>query len=117
YGHPAGDVVLTELATTLRSNARDSDLVARYGGEEFVILLPGTGADAARTFCERIRHRIAGRSWPQRAITASLGIATLTGLTCSPDQMIDEADRALYHSKESGRNRVTHFHDLIPVAV
>src|SRR5262249_12568802 len=55
YGHPAGDLVLTDLATALSANARDHDLVARYGGEEFVIMLPGTGAEAARIFCERIR--------------------------------------------------------------
>jgi diguanylate cyclase (GGDEF)-like protein len=117
YGHPAGDAVLTELATTLRTNARDSDLVARYGGEEFVILLPGTGAEAARIFCERVRNRIESRPWPLRAITASLGIATISPLTSGPGQLIDEADRALYHSKELGRNRVTHFHDLVAVGV
>lgn len=117
YGHPAGDVVLTELAATLRANARDHDLVARYGGEEFVILLPGSGAEAARVFCERIRQRIEHYPWPLRTITASLGISTLTPLTVNPAQMIDEADRALYHSKEAGRNRITHYQELIAVPV
>jgi diguanylate cyclase (GGDEF)-like protein len=117
YGHPAGDLVLTELAITLRDNARDHDLVARYGGEEFVILLPGTGAEAARLFCERIRQRIEDYPWSLRAITASLGISTLTPLTATPSQLIDEADRALYHSKEAGRNRTTHFQELFAVAV
>jgi diguanylate cyclase (GGDEF)-like protein len=114
YGHPAGDAVLTSLAATLLANARDHDLVARYGGEEFVILLPGTGPDAARVFCNRVRSRIEGRPWPLRPITASLGIATMTPRTASSSQLIDEADRALYYSKELGRNRVTHFHELIP---
>jgi diguanylate cyclase (GGDEF)-like protein len=117
YGHPAGDAVLTSLAATLRSNARDHDLVARYGGEEFVILLPEAGPDAARAFCNRVRSRIEASPWPLRPITASLGIATMTPLTASPSQLIDEADRALYYSKELGRNRVTHFHELSPATV
>jgi diguanylate cyclase (GGDEF)-like protein len=112
YGHPAGDGVLVELAQTLLANARAHDLVARYGGEEFVILLPGTDADAARVFCERVRAKIAGRPWPLRPITASLGFSTTTSTTLSPAQLIDEADRALYHSKELGRNRVTHFPEI-----
>jgi diguanylate cyclase (GGDEF)-like protein len=113
YGHPAGDAVLIELARTLCESARDSDLVARYGGEEFVILLPATGADAARAFCERVRATIEARAWPSRKITASLGIASLTRQTATFAQLIDEADRALYVSKELGRNCVTHFDELL----
>jgi two-component system chemotaxis response regulator CheY len=113
FGHPAGDTVLTRLATMLSENSRDSDLVARYGGEEFVILLPGTEATAARLVCERMRGMIERHGWGYRPITASFGIATLGLGSDGPAQLIDEADQALYHSKRRGRNRVTHYHDLM----
>ena len=76
FGHPAGDEVLRDLARVLHESVRDHDLVARYGGEEFVLLLPLTDADRALIVGERIRAAIAGRSWPLRPITASLGVAT-----------------------------------------
>jgi diguanylate cyclase (GGDEF)-like protein len=116
FGHPAGDRALIELAQTLRDSMREHELVARYGGEEFVILLPATAADAARKFCERLRDRVASHPWPLRPITASFGIATLNPCTLTPAQLLEEADRALYRSKQLGRNRVMHFQDLHPSA-
>jgi diguanylate cyclase (GGDEF)-like protein len=113
FGHPAGDAVLTELAAMLQENSREHDLVARYGGEEFVILLPATEMAGARLVCERMRVMIERHCWAYRPITASFGVATLDLGPQSPAQLIDEADRALYHSKRRGRNRVTHYHDLM----
>jgi diguanylate cyclase (GGDEF)-like protein len=115
FGHPAGDSLLADLAATLVDNARDHDLVARYGGEEFVILLPGTNADQARLVCERTRMIIESKPWPLRPVTASLGVSTNTPATANASQLVDEADQALYHSKKLGRNRVTHYRDLVLV--
>jgi two-component system chemotaxis response regulator CheY len=117
FGHPAGDAVLSELAAMLLKNAREHDLVARYGGEEFVVLLPATDTSGARLLCERTRAMIERHAWRLRPITASFGVATLDLSTMSPAQLIDEADQALYHSKRRGRNRVTHYHDLVAAMV
>jgi diguanylate cyclase (GGDEF)-like protein len=117
FGHPAGDAVLRDLAETLLKNSREHDLVARYGGEEFVVLLPGTDTMASRVVCERMRLMIEQRIWPLRPITVSMGVATMSLATLSAGQLIHEADQALYHSKRRGRNRATHFQDLIATAV
>jgi len=109
YGHPAGDLVLKTVAHLLEASIRDSDFVARYGGEEFVLILPHTPADAAMRVAERCRSRIEGHPWPDRAVTASFGIATLqAGVNLNRDELVKASDEALYASKESGRNRVTH---------
>jgi two-component system chemotaxis response regulator CheY len=108
FGHPAGDRVLQQVGATLRASLRSQDVVARYGGEEFVVILPGTGAAGAVEAAERLRMAIAGRDWPLRPVTASFGAAT-SGLD-TPDAatLVDRADRALYLSKEAGRNRTIH---------
>jgi diguanylate cyclase (GGDEF)-like protein/PAS domain S-box-containing protein len=109
YGHPAGDLVLKTVAHLLEAVTRDSDFVARYGGEEFVLLLPHTSAEAAMRVAERCRSKVENHSWPDRQVTASFGIATLhPGVTYNRDEFVKAADEALYASKESGRNRVTH---------
>lgn len=108
YGHAAGDEVLIAVARTLSGAARKSDFVARYGGEEFVVLLPGCCPSNAVAQAERIRRIIEGASWPQRAITASFGVASVTSDHANPAALIAAADAALYHSKQNGRNRVTH---------
>jgi diguanylate cyclase (GGDEF)-like protein len=113
YGHMAGDTALIEVACTLREQSRDHDQVARYGGEEFVLLLPATDADESEAFCERLRAAVEHRPWPLRPITASVGVSTTAPCTLSAAQLLEEADRALYHSKERGRNAVTHYHEII----
>ena len=87
---------------------RSHDVVARYGGEEFVVLLPATDEDEAMEVAERLRSAIAGRPWPHRQVTASLGVATSGPDTPDAAALVDQADRALYHSKQAGRNRITH---------
>lgn len=111
-GHPAGDVALATVASILRQNVRDRDLVARYGGEEFVVLLPGGDPAEGRRMAERLRARIARHPWPDLPVTASFGVATMGRSTPIPSLLLDQADRALYASKHTGRNRVTHFADL-----
>jgi diguanylate cyclase (GGDEF)-like protein len=109
FGHPAGDQVLQQVGATLRSNLRSHDVVARYGGEEFVVLLPATAEDAALDVAERLRAAIAGREWPHRSVTASFGVATSGAEAPDAATLVDHADRALYHSKEAGRDRTSHY--------
>ena len=108
YGHQAGDDVLKAVAQTLQANVREADLVARYGGEEFVLVLPHTDAKAALIVAERCRAALETHSWAARLVTASFGIATLHTALTTGLEMVAAADRALYHSKKNGRNRLTH---------
>ncbi|WP_309714683.1 diguanylate cyclase [Armatimonas sp.] len=111
YGHPAGDVVLKQIAQVLQDSARRTDCVARYGGEEFAIILPHTDYEGACVIAERFRALVEQAPWPKRAITISVGVSTLWPGTENDQQLITEADQALYRSKRWGRNRVTHFSD------
>jgi diguanylate cyclase (GGDEF)-like protein len=116
FGHPAGDEVLHGVGSTLRTAVRSHDIVARFGGEEFVILLPATGEDEALEVAERLRAAIACRHWQHRKVTASLGVGTAGRGTPSAAALVDQADRALYQSKQSGRNQVTHFRTISTIA-
>lgn len=117
FGHPAGDAVLRILGATLQGTARASDLVARYGGEEFVVLLPNTDAERARIAAERFRSAVESVDWKLCPVTASLGVATHVGAWADASTLIEEADRALYRSKQQGRNRVTHSGDAQPTKI
>ena len=77
------------------------------GGEEFVVVLPATGAAGAIELAERLRTAIEQTHWDLRQVTASFGVSTLGGATTTAAQLIETADKALYNSKHSGRNRVT----------
>jgi diguanylate cyclase (GGDEF)-like protein/PAS domain S-box-containing protein len=103
FGHPAGDNVLQGVARLLEENARSTDFVARYGGEEFVILLPNTDQHGAWVVAEKVRKAIQGGDWRERAITVSIGIASLAS-GGDGSALIKAADDALYCSKKSGRN-------------
>jgi two-component system cell cycle response regulator len=114
YGHQAGDEVLKQLARILKDEAREIDRVGRYGGEEFMLLLPGTVLDAAVTFAERVRKRIAAHTFTfdggtlQR--TASFGVSGWPHPKIQEsDTLVRTADDALYVAKETGRNRVIRF--------
>ncbi len=111
FGHLAGDEVLRLTGSILREAVRSHDVVARYGGEEFVVLLPATAAAESLEVADRLRLAIACRIWPHRPITASIGVATAGATTADASSLVDEADQALYVSKQIGRNQVTHFND------
>ncbi len=106
YGHQAGDLVLRNLAETLRRNVRESDHVGRWGGEEFVILAPSTDLEQARALAEKLRVAIAGHDFAEVGHkTASFGVATWRDGD-DEDSMTKRADECLYMAKGEGRNRV-----------
>ncbi|MCW3053712.1 MAG: diguanylate cyclase domain/uncharacterized domain [Chthonomonadales bacterium] len=115
FGHPAGDAILRKIAEVLQAKARTTDLVARYGGEEFAVILPETDREQARTAAERFRGAIESASWPEWAVTASFGVATLSRTTGDAVALIAQADAALYQSKRIGRNCVTHAMDSMAI--
>lgn len=105
HGHLVGDRVLIEIASRLQAAIRPTDLLARYGGEEFCIVLPSIDDVIAITIGERLRKAIASQPIEGRAITVSIGLSRhADGDTIA--NLLDRADRALYCSKESGRNQV-----------
>lgn len=110
YGHAAGDDVLRDAATALRSVCRDVDMAARLGGEEMALLLPETDLPGARIVAERVRERIATTAHRSPAgdpfrVTASFGVATARSGTTA-ETLLQAADEALYRAKGAGRNRV-----------
>jgi len=106
HGHLAGDQVLQKVAKTLRSILRESDILCRYGGEEFCILLPHIGVENAVKASERFRVSVASITCSGIRITASFGVSSLKFEADTPQKLVDQADKALYVAKESGRNRV-----------
>lgn len=112
FGHPAGDVVLKQVGAILTYQARAGDYVARSGGEEFAVVLPNTDSQGALEAAERIRHAIETAEWNLRPVTVSIGVSSLKKPAQTEQELIEEADRALYESKRTGRNRVTHSNEL-----
>jgi diguanylate cyclase (GGDEF)-like protein/PAS domain S-box-containing protein len=112
FGHPAGDEALRYVAEILKSAARESDFVARTGGEEFVVVLPHTSTRGAIASAERFRQALSTADWQLRTITASFGVASLTVVTRDSQELVTQADRALYASKRRGGNCVTHADEL-----
>jgi len=122
YGHLAGDEILRSAARLLRERARRSDFVARIGGEEFGVILHDANREGALKLAEQLRVAVEASQWPRRRITVSVGAATVAFQAPVPrpaspgrTRVLSAADRALYYSKEQGRNRVTHIDDLGPV--
>ncbi|MEC5400280.1 sensor domain-containing diguanylate cyclase [Uliginosibacterium sp. H1] len=119
YGHPAGDRVIQAFASVLQRTARDTDIVCRYGGEEFCVALPLTDPRQALAFAERVREQVDAELrhcielTDRTAITASFGVAALGMGNHSAAELADQADQALYHSKNNGRNRCTVYSRII----
>jgi diguanylate cyclase (GGDEF)-like protein len=98
YGHQGGDRLLALAAGLWRQNLRETDILARWGGEEFGLLLPGCDAASAAELVQRL-HGL-----PLNGLTFSAGISQWDGSGTS-EQLIGEADAALYAAKRGGRNR------------
>lgn len=118
FGHPEGDRVLQAVASTLKTTARENDIVARHGGEEFVVAAIGLSDAAALAAAERLRAAIAAIENMKQPVTASIGVATLAPQAHKQDasrvlaDLLDQADQALYAAKNNGRNQVCHFNQL-----
>ena len=113
YGHEAGNRLLSLVVGRMREILRATDIMGRYGGDEFLILLPETHPEGARLVAERLRAVVAaaaldleGKSIPT---SVSIGIACYPGDGRDTRELIDHADRAMYQSKERGKNTITAF--------
>lgn len=112
HGHPGGDYVLKELCRVVITKLiRANDFFSRYGGEEFVLLLSGSPSKTAGEVGERIRQTIEGHEFvfenKKIPVTISVGVATKQPTETEWTQIYDRADKALYQSKQGGRNRTT----------
>ena len=114
WGHLVGDMVLRELGALMRANFRNLDVPVRYGGEEFAAILPETSLEEAIQFSERFRMVVENASFMQGKnripVTISLGIASIGNSPVSEEmdaeELLHNADRALYQAKQNGRNRI-----------
>jgi len=111
FGHQSGDAVLRQVAFLLKKNVRSSDIVCRYGGEEMSIILPNAKEDEANQIAQKLCDIIATQKFKlsgnrESNVTISLGVATYGLDGTESSQIIESADKRLYHAKNNGRNRV-----------
>ena len=116
YGHAVGDCVLKNVARTIKKELRENDIPSRYGGEEFAILLPYTTLEEAQLVAQRLRSAIEKKKInieeyniegvKQLSVTISIGVSQYDKKMKEPQQLYQNADKALYSAKENGRNRV-----------
>jgi len=112
HGHPAGDSLLIAVSQGIREAVRNIDVVSRFGGEEFAILSPQTRTAEALIVAERVRDAVQSRPFPHRemqplgTISLSAGVATFPDQAASLQELLDNADRALYRAKGAGKNQV-----------
>jgi diguanylate cyclase (GGDEF)-like protein len=110
YGHIAGDQVLKKVASAMKKNLRPNEIVSRFGGEEFIVMLPKVSVENAIMVAERLRAGVAGyffqeeNSGDRVLVTISLGVADSIA-TSTREELITNADQALYQAKNQGRNQ------------
>ncbi|MDS4077205.1 MAG: diguanylate cyclase [Candidatus Accumulibacter sp.] len=113
YGHAVGDQVIRAVVRAIESQSRGGDILCRYGGEEFCLVLTDTTIEQGLAVAERMRTTIESTAGPSirttdvGTITSSFGLASITDGAPNIEQLIEQADDALYDSKKNGRNRVT----------
>lgn len=105
HGHQTGDEVLRRVAAVLETTTRKADVVGRYGGEEFCVVLPHVDVDGTAQAAEKLRAAIEAEPLAGLPITMSLGVSAMELGSADPQQLIDQADRALYAAKHRGRNQ------------
>lgn len=106
YGHLAGDEVLAEVARVIRRSIRVHDSAFRYGGEEFAVILPGAPPTVAEVVGTRLCRAVADHPFPYRQVTASVGWSHYPSLAKSAQELVQQADQAVYGAKEAGGNGV-----------
>lgn len=121
FGHATGDKVLCKVARLLGEQIREGDILARFGGEEFIMALPNTDQEGALLLAERIRNTVKDARWDidgrSLSVTLSIGASEVTDYTQKDssrylDQLIVEADQALYFGKQNGRDQVCAYSDI-----
>ena len=118
YGHQNGDKILKELALLLKESSREADFICRYGGEEFSIILPQTTQEKSYEICERIRKTINDHHFenflpsPDLKVTVSIGLATFPDHGRNKEELIANADKAMYIAKFSGKNKTCLVNEL-----
>ncbi|HEV3485301.1 MAG TPA: diguanylate cyclase, partial [Vicinamibacterales bacterium] len=117
YGHEVGDAVLRAVASVFRDNTRDADVVGRYGGEEFVIIFPETSIDEATAVAEKLRllvlkERVPSAPGEQIGVSISIGLAGGHGQALRVDELLRDADAAMYAAKSLGRNQTYVFAEI-----
>lgn len=105
-GHVIGDECIKFLSYVFMANNRKTDILGRYGGDEFILLMPHVNAPAAIEICDRLRKEIAQKSSPKFSI--SMGIATFPYDGRTFTELLESADKSLYHAKENGKNKVSY---------
>jgi diguanylate cyclase (GGDEF)-like protein len=118
YGHLCGSRALAEAAERIQAAARETDVVARFGGDEFSLVLPDTDREGAMLVARRVRERVAAHPFLASEgigyrLTASVGAATLSGATGTPESLLAAADTAMYRVKGRGKDGIE-MADLVP---
>ncbi|MGA1847535.1 GGDEF domain-containing protein [Deferribacter abyssi] len=112
YGHLVGDLVLKEFANILVANSRKSDIIARYGGEEFSVILLNTLFEGTKQYLDKLMRIISNHIFDFNSfvfkVTFSAGFTQFKNSYKSAKEMLEKADKALYKSKNNGRNRYTY---------
>jgi diguanylate cyclase (GGDEF)-like protein len=104
FGHQEGDILLKSASDIIKHAVRENDTAGRYGGEEFILILPDATEENSAAVCERIRSTLEQKEF-KRKTTASFGICTAY-THADKEKLIEEADKALYQAKSSGKNRL-----------
>jgi len=117
YGHPFGDQVIRMIAEICQSTLRADDAMGRIGGEEFLCVLPRTDAKNCKQIAQRMSAQVRKYSFSDEHkkpfnVTISIGIASTSSKSISTDALFLQADKALYHSKRSGKDQITYFSDI-----
>jgi len=115
-GHIAGDKLLSKVGHILQSVIRNIDVAFRYGGDEFAIIMPHTSAESGLTVTERLRNKIFTETVSKMSpVTASIGLASWPNDGLTLDHLLNAADRALYHAKQTGGNRNCLVSQMLPI--
>jgi diguanylate cyclase (GGDEF)-like protein len=122
HGHPAGDVILRDVAAILTRDLREIDTAARYGGEEFILLLPETNLQGAKLVAQRLRYSVeqakfftgtrTGEGEQTERVTISIGVSMFPDDAHYKRDLLEASDAALYEAKAQGRNLVVLYSDI-----